>query len=179
MKIEEIFLEKWLRWQASQLLPWHCLPNPGDYWLVSLGLQVNDLVSVEIMLVPSSIRRFILFLLVNFTASEEERFFWESDYVGKPINFYHGAAYQIPVIEGERVDIQCKVRAVSEDIYTIIWDYENFHANTTGKTILVNNTDGDEYAQDTITVTIDNPADIDDRDMGSFLKNIIFRIQGW
>ena len=103
--------------------------------------------------------------LISITASHEERFFWENDYVGKPVNFYHGAAYQIPVIEGEIVDIQCKVRAVSEDPYTIIWDYENFHANTTGKTVLVNNTDGDEYAQDTITVTIDNPADIDDRDI--------------
>ena len=117
------------------------------------------------MLVPSSIRRFILFLLVNFTASEEDRFFWESDYVGKPINFYHGAAYQIPVIEGDIVEIKCKVRAVSEEPYTIIWDYEYFHANTTGKTVLVNNTAGDEYAQDTITVNIDNPADIDDKDI--------------
>merc|ERR1719239_239234 len=40
-----------------------------------------------------------------------------------------------------------------------------FHANTTGNTVLVNNTAGDEYAQDTITVNIDNPADIDDRDI--------------
>ena len=107
----------------------------------------------------------LLLILLNFVASEEERFFWENDYVGKPVNFYHGAAYQIPVIEGDIAEIQCKVRAVSEDPYTIIWDYENFHANTTGKTVLVNNTDGDEYAQDTITVTIDNPADIDDRDI--------------
>lgn len=113
-------------------------------------------------------------ILIQFAASEEERFFWENDYVGKPVNFYHGAAYQIPVIEGETVDIQCKVRAVSEDIYTIIWDYENFHANTTGKTVLVNNTDGDEYAQDTITVTIDNPADIDDRDIICSWENAKF-----
>ena len=104
-------------------------------------------------------------ILINLTASQEERFFWENDYVGKPVNFYHGAAYQIPAIEGEIVEIQCKVRAVSEDPYTIIWDYENFHANTTGRTVLVNNTDGDEYAQDTITVNIDNPADIDDQDI--------------
>merc|ERR1712154_425724 len=62
-------------------------------------------------------------------------------------------------------EIDCKVRAVSEDPYTIIWDYENFHANTTGKTGLVNNTDGDEYAQDTITVNIDRPAEIDDKDI--------------
>ena len=89
----------------------------------------------------------LLLILLNFVASEEERFFWENDYVGKPVNFYHGAAYQIPVIEGDIAEIQCKVRAVSEDPYTIIWDSENFHANTTGKTVLVNNTDGDEYAQ--------------------------------
>ena len=108
---------------------------------------------------------FTLLELISIKASYEERFFWENDYVGKPVNFYHGAAYQIPVIKGEIVGIQCKVRAVSEDPYTIIWDYENFHANTTGKTVLVNNTDGDEYAQDTITVNIDNPADIDDRDI--------------
>ena len=103
--------------------------------------------------------------VINFTAPEEERFFWENDYVGKPVNFYHGAAYQIPVIEGEQVVIHCRVRAVSEDTYTIIWDYEHFHANTTGYTVLVNNTVGDEYAQDTITVNIDNPADIDDKDV--------------
>ena len=44
-----------------------------------------------------------LSIFLNFTASQEERFFWENDYVGKPVNFYHGAAYQIPVIEGEKV----------------------------------------------------------------------------
>ena len=104
-------------------------------------------------------------IIINFAAFEEDRFFWANDYVGKPVNFYHGAAYQIPVIEGEIVEIQCKVRAVSEDSYSIIWDYEHFHANTTGKTVLVNNTNGDEYAQDTITVNIDNPADIDDKDI--------------
>ena len=108
----------------------------------------------------------ILFtILLNFAASEEDRFFWENDYVGKPVNFYHGAAYQIPVIEGEKVMILCKVRAVSEDSYKIIWDYESFHATTTGKTVLVNNTSGDEFAQDTITVNIDNPTDIDDKDI--------------
>ena len=107
----------------------------------------------------------LLLIILNFAASEEERFFWENEDVGKPVNFYHGAAYQIPVIEGEIVKIHCKVRAVSEHPYTIIWDFENFHANTTGKTVLVNNTDGDEYAQDTITVNIDNPADIDDKDI--------------
>merc|ERR1712183_909265 len=101
----------------------------------------------------------------DLTGGEEERFFWENEDVGKPVNFYHGAAYQIPVIEGEIVKIDCKVRAVSEDPYTIIWDFENFHANTTGKTVLVNNTDGDEFAQDTITVNIDNPIDIDDKDI--------------
>ena len=69
------------------------------------------------------------------------------------------------MIEGETVDIKCKVRAVSEDPYTIIWDYENFNANTSGKTVLVNNTDGDEYAQDTITVNISRPLEIDDKDI--------------
>ena len=69
------------------------------------------------------------------------------------------------MIEGEELDIQCKVRAVSEDPYTIIWDYENFNANTTGKTVLVNNTAGDEFAMDTITVNINNPAVIDDKDI--------------
>jgi len=112
------------------------------------------------------LRNAFAFTIMELVAAfQEERFFWENDYVGKPVNFYHGAAYQIPVIEGETVDIKCKVRAVSEDPYTIIWDYENFHANTTGKTVLVNNTDGDEYAQDTITVNIDRPADIDDKDI--------------
>merc|ERR1711936_539434 len=69
------------------------------------------------------------------------------------------------VIGGEVVEIQCKVRAVSEDRYTIIWDFENFNANTTGKTVLVNNTAGDEFAVDTATVNIDNPVDIDDKDI--------------
>ena len=78
------------------------------------------------------ILKLVPFLLVNLTISEEDRFLWENDYVGKPVNFYPGAAYQIPVVEGEIVEIKCKVRAVSEDRYTIIWDYENFHSNTTG-----------------------------------------------
>ena len=78
------------------------------------------------------ILKLVPFLLVNLTISEEDRFFWENDYAGKPVNFYPGAAYQIPVVEGEIVEIKCKVRAVSEDRYTIIWDYENFHSNTTG-----------------------------------------------
>ena len=113
------------------------------------------------------LKKIFLFIIlelisINFAANPEERFFWENEDVCKPVNFYHGAAYQIPVIEGEIVEISCKIRAVSEEPYSIIWDYENFHANTTGKTVLVNNTDGDEYAQDTITVTIDNPAVIDD-----------------
>ena len=56
----------------------------------------------------------LLLILLNFVASEEERFFWENDYVGKPVNFYHGAAYQIPAIEGEIIEIQWKVRAVSD-----------------------------------------------------------------
>merc|ERR1712183_82455 len=42
---------------------------------------------------------------------------------------------------------------------------ENFNATTTGKTILVNNTAGDEFAVDTITVNITNPAVIDDKDI--------------
>ena len=107
----------------------------------------------------------VLLLLTGAATPQDERFFWENDYVGKPVNFYHGAAYQIPVIEGETVEIKCKVRAVSEDPYTIIWDYENFNANTSGKTVLVNNTDGDEYAQDTITVNISRPLEIDDKDI--------------
>ena len=86
----------------------------------------------------------ILVIFCTTNRAEEDRFFWENDHVGKPVNFYHGAAYQIPVIKGEIVEIQCKVRAVSEDPYTIIWDYENFHAITTGMTVLVNNTDGDD-----------------------------------
>jgi len=111
----------------------------------------------------------VLFAVVLFctrlSTTEEDRFFWSGNFVSKPNNFYHGAAIQIPVIEGEQVEIDCKVRAVSEDPYTIIWDYENFHANTTGKTVLKNNTAGDEFAVDTIEVDIDNPADIDDKDI--------------
>jgi len=111
----------------------------------------------------------VLFAVVLFctrpSTTEEDRFFWSGNFVSKPNNFYHGAAIQIPVIEGEQVEIDCKVRAVSEDPYTIIWDFENFHANTTGKTVLKNNTAGDEFAVDTIEVDIDNPADIDDKDI--------------
>jgi len=113
-------------------------------------------------------RKSIVFAILAFipmTASQEERFFMENEDVCPPVNFYPGASYQIPVIEGEIVEIHCKIRAVSEDPYEIIWDYENSHANTTGKTVLVNNTDGDEYAQDTITVNIDNPGYIDDKDI--------------
>ena len=111
----------------------------------------------------------VLFSVVLFCPSlstaEEDRFFWSAEYVSKPNNYYYGAAIQIPVIGSEELEIQCKVRAVSEDPYTIIWDYEYFNANTTGRTILVNNTAGDEFAMDTITVNISNPAVIDDRDI--------------
>jgi len=105
------------------------------------------------------------FCSTRLSTTEEDRFFWSAKYVSKPNNFYHGAPIQIPAIEGEQLDIQCKVRAVSEDTYTIIWDYENFNAITTGKTVLVNNTAGDEYAVDTIKVNINNPAVIDDKDI--------------
>ena len=101
----------------------------------------------------------------SLSTSEEDRFFWSAEYVSKPNNFYHGAPTQIPAIEGEEMDIECKVRAVSEDTYTIIWDYEDFNAVTSGKTVLVNNTAGDEYAVDTIKVNITNPAIIDDKDI--------------
>jgi len=107
----------------------------------------------------------VIFSCPRLSTSEEERFFWSADFVSKPNNYYHGAPSQIPVIGGEVVEIQCQVRAVSEDPYSIIWDYENFNANTTGKTILVNNTAGDEFAVDTVTVNIDNPAVIDDKDI--------------
>jgi len=107
----------------------------------------------------------VVLLCPSLSTSEEERFFWSAEFVSKPNNYYPGAPSQIPVIGGEVVDIQCQVRAVSEDPYTIIWDYENFNATTTGKTILVNNTAGDEFAVDTITVNINNPAVIDDKDI--------------
>merc|ERR1711953_90317 len=107
----------------------------------------------------------VLIFCPRLSRTEEDRFFWSAEFVSKPNNFYHGAPSQIPVIEGEKVEIQCKVRAVSEDPYTIIWDYENFNASTTGKTVLVNNTDGDEFAMDTITINIDNMDIIDDKDI--------------
>jgi len=106
----------------------------------------------------------VLFCL-RLSTAEEDRFFWSAEFVSKPNNFYHGAPIQIPAIEGEKLDIQCKVRAVSEDTYTIIWDYEGFNATTSGMTVLVNNTAGDEFAVDTIKVNITNPAIIDDKDI--------------
>ena len=107
----------------------------------------------------------IVLFFPSISTTEEDRFFWSAEYVSKPNNFYHGAPTQIPVIKGEEVDIQCQVRAVSEDTYTIIWDYEDFNAITSGKTVLVNNTAGDEYAVDTIKVNITNPDIIDDKDI--------------
>ena len=107
----------------------------------------------------------VVFFCPRLSITEEDRFFWDAEFVSKPNNYYPGAPSQIPLIGGEVVEIQCKVRAVSEDPYTIIWDFENFHANTTGRTVLVNNTAGDEFAVDTINVNIDNPADIDDKDI--------------
>ena len=109
---------------------------------------------------------FAVFLFFpSLSSTEEDRFFWSAEFVSKPNNFYHGAPTQIPAIEGDELDIECKVRAVSEDTYTIIWDYEDFNAVTSGKTVLVNNTAGDEYAVDTIKVNITNPAIIDDKDI--------------
>merc|ERR1711881_580011 len=111
----------------------------------------------------------VLFTVVLFclrlSTAEEDRFFWSAEFISKPNNFYHGAPIQIPAIEGEELDIQCQVRAVSEDTYTIIWDYEGFNATTSGMTDLVNNTAGDEFAVDTIKVNITNPAIIDDKDI--------------
>merc|ERR1712183_973238 len=129
----------------------HTNSEPSQHYTMR-GTLINVLFSV-VLLCPS------------LSTSEEERFFWSAEFVSKPNNFYHGAPSQIPVIGGEVVDIQCQVRAVSEDPYTIIWDYENFNATTTGKTVLVNNTAGDEYAVDTIKVNINNPAIIDDKDI--------------
>jgi len=109
---------------------------------------------------------FAVFLFFpSLSSTEEDRFFWSAEFVSKPNNFYHGAPTQIPAIEGDELNIECKVRAVSEDTYTIIWDYEDFNAVTSGKTVLVNNTAGDEYAVDTIKVNITNPAIIDDKDI--------------
>ena len=107
----------------------------------------------------------IVWFLPSLSTGEEDRFFWSAEFVSKPNNFYHGAPTQIPAIEGDELNIECKVRAVSEDTYTIIWDYEDFNAVTSGKTVLVNNTAGDEYAVDTIKVNITNPAIIDDKDI--------------
>merc|ERR1712183_331038 len=129
----------------------HTNSEPSQHYTMR-GTLINVLFSV-VLLCPS------------LSTSEEERFFWSAEFVSKPNNFYHGAPSQIPVIGGEEVEIQCQVRAVSEDPYTIIWDYENFNATTTGKTVLVNNTAGDEFAVDTITVNINNPAVIDDKDI--------------
>ena len=98
---------------------------------------------------------FAVFLFFpSLSSTEEDRFFWSAEFVSKPNNFYHGAPTQIPAIEGDELNIECKVRAVSEDTYTIIWDYEDFNAVTSGETVLVNNTAGDEYAVDTIKVNI-------------------------
>jgi len=109
---------------------------------------------------------FAVFLFFpSLSSTEEDRFFWSAEFVSKPNNFYHGAPTQIPAIEGDELNIECKVRAVSEDTYTIIWDYEDFNAVTSGETVLVNNTAGDEYAVDTIKVNITNPAIIDDKDI--------------
>ena len=64
-------------------------------------------------------------------------------------------------------------------LHKITLDYNNevFHAYT-GKTVLVTNTDGDEYAQNNLTVRIDRPAVIDNKDItcswgnGKFSDNI-------
>merc|ERR1719479_123922 len=87
---------------------------------IPLRKRATDANQDNLMLEDIAVNETTIIPITSSSTTTEDRFFWENDYVGKPVNFYHGAAYQIPVIEGEIVEIQCKVRAVSEDSYTII-----------------------------------------------------------
>ena len=114
----------------------------------------------------------ILLLLVGYVRlrprAPDENFFWENDYVSEPINSYH--ADQVPVIDGEIVEIDCKVRAESEsDDFRISPNIGKFNANYTGTK--VNSEDGVKYAHRTITVNIDNPEDIDNEEIICNLEN--------
>ena len=108
------------------------------------------------------------YLLVNPVISQD--FSWKNDYIIKPTSGWDGQTYLIPVIEGEIELIQCRVRAERDENYRLTIKYsEDFHANTTN-TISVG-TAPDEYSVVNITLNIDNPEDIDNKEIMCLKEN--------
>jgi len=105
----------------------------------------------------------VCFLLFLCNPSVSQDFRWVNDYVRKTTDEWDGKTFQIPVIQGEVEHIQCRVRTQSLDTYklSILDDY--FHAETTNTTTV--GTAPDEYAVVNITVNIDNPDNIDDKEI--------------
>lgn len=92
-----------------------------------------------------------------------QKFYFENKYLVKPKNYTDGTVFKIPVIEGEIVTIQCFVRANRDAKYTIDWDYEFFNATYSGTSIV--GEVGAEHAVSNLTVFIDKPADIDQKEV--------------
>jgi len=96
-------------------------------------------------------------------------FFWENEYLVKPVPYFQGAELKMPVIEGEVVKIKCKVRLGVNVTYNIRWRYSDFDGNNTPTTITGNG--GAELAVSTVTLNIDKPAKIDEKTIGCMKKN--------
>lgn len=101
-------------------------------------------------------RFFLIFFCSHPVESQYPGFFWKHDYLVKP---KEGFGRQIAVREGEVVMVQCYVRSDADD-YTIDWAFEDFHANSSSTF-----RDGNEYSVSNLIVHIDNPDDIDEKEV--------------
>lgn len=93
-------------------------------------------------------------------------FYLENEYLVKP---FQGAELQIPVIEGEVVEIKCKVELGANLTYNIRWDYFGF--NGTNSNTSITGHVGDEHAVSTVTLNIGKPAKIDEKKIGCMKAN--------
>ena len=120
-----------------------------------------------------TVHLFIKILLIysfsHSVVSQYPGFFWENEHLVKPIPYIGGAEFKIAVIAEKVVEIKCKVRVDADEIYNIRWDYDGFNANNTGTFIV--GAVGSEYAVSTVTINIDNPGEIDDKNVFCMKEN--------
>ena len=88
---------------------------------------------------------------------------FQNEYLVGPIRNRQGTLFKIPVLEREVVTVQCKFSANAFPKHKIDWQYEDFNASNT-RTTIVGAIDGVEYAVSNLTVFIDKPAAIDEKE---------------
>merc|ERR1719219_1639609 len=106
---------------------------------------------------PSLVGFLLISSFCHPVVSQYPGFFWENEYLVKPVPFFDGAELKIAVIEGDVVKIQCNVKVDPGEQYNIRWDYFDFNATDTGTSIT------GEHAESNVTLYIDNPAKIDEK----------------